>query len=156
MAIISLQLPKYKYSFSYLRIDILCSGPDSLLSSIAQVCNALRPLSTVEDLYIEHRHLKLVLGDDAVENTAWLRLLLPFIAVKNLYLSNESAPAIAAARQELVRARKIEELPNLQNILVKGLDPSGSLQGNFSQFVASRRLSGRPVTISVLDKLWDD
>ena len=100
--------------------------------------------------------MKLVWRIDAVENTAWLRLLLQFIAVRNLYLSNEFAPAIAAARQELVRARKIEELPNLQNILVKGLDPSGSLQGNFLQFVASRRLSGRPVTISVLDKLWDD
>ena len=55
--------------------------------------------------------------------------------VKNLYLSSEFVPSIAATLQELVRARNTDEFPNLQNILVKGLNPSGSLQENFGQFV---------------------
>ena len=118
--------------------------------------NSLHPLSTVEDLYIEHWHLKPVWGIDVIKNIAWLELLLPFIAVKNLYLSSKFVPAIIAALQELIRVRKTEKLPNLQNILVKGLDPSRSLQENLGQFVASWWLSGCPVTISVLDKLWDD
>ncbi len=42
-----------KFGFDNLQISISCRGQ---LSSIEQVCNfSLRPLSTVEDLYIEHR-----------------------------------------------------------------------------------------------------
>ncbi len=43
----------------------------------------------IEDLYIEHRYSRLVWANDAIENTLWLELLLPFPAVKNLYLSKD-------------------------------------------------------------------
>ena len=70
----------------------------------------------------------LVWNNEAIENTLWLQLLLPFTAVKNLYLSMDFAPGIAAALQELVVARITEVLPSLQNIFVKGLEPSGAFQ----------------------------
>ena len=80
-------------------------------------------------LYIEHQYSELVSKNDVIEDTLLLlKLLLPFTAVKNLYLSKEFSPSIAAALQELVGDRIIEVLPSLQNIFVEGLKPSGPFQ----------------------------
>jgi hypothetical protein len=134
------------------KIGISCREPDWQLSSIEQVCNSpLYLLSTVEDLYIKNRYRKLVWKDDVIENTLWLQLLLPFTAVKNLYLSEKFATGIAAALQELVRGIT-EVLPSLQNIFVKGLESSGPFQKDIGQFVAARQLSDHPIAVSV----WDD
>jgi hypothetical protein len=102
--------------------------------------------STVEDLFIENRYRQLVWKDDAIENTLWLQLFLPFTAVNNLYLSEEFATSIAAALQELVGSRITEVLPSLQNIFVDG--PSGPFQKAIGQFVAARQLSDHPIAIS--------
>ena len=135
-----------------LQIAISCREPDWQLSSIEQVCNSsLHPLSTVEDLYIDHGYQQLVWKDDAIENTLRLQLFLPFTAVKNLYLSKEFAPGVAAALQELVGGRIANVLPSLQNIFVWGLEPSGPFQKSIGQFVAARQLSGHPITISDWD-----
>ena len=129
-----------------LRINISCREPDWQLSSIEQVCNSsLHPLSMPEDLYIDHEYSELVWKDNAIDNTLWSQLLLPFTAVKNLYLSKQFAPGIAAALQELAGGGITEVLPSLQNILVEGLEPSGPLRENVGQFVTA---SGRPVAIS--------
>ena len=134
---------------------ILYRKPDRQLSSVAHVCNSsLLPLSTVEDLYVSRRDSQLVWRVDATENTLWLQLLLPFTAVKNLYLSKEFAPCIVAALQELVGGRVAEVLPSLQNIFLEGLrvEPSGHLQANIGQFVAARQLSDHTIVISDWDK----
>jgi hypothetical protein len=137
-----------------LAMTISCREPDWQLSSIEQVCNSsLHPLSTVEDLYIEHKYRRLVWKNDAIENILWLQLLLPFTAVKNIYLSKEFAPDISAALQELVGGRIMEVLPSLQNIFVERLRPSGPFQKNIAQFVAARRLSDHRIAISVWDGL---
>ena len=81
-----------------------------------------------------------------------MQLLLPFTTVKNLYLCEEFAPAIAAALQELVGGRITEVLPSLQNIFVEWLEPSGPFQENIGQFVAARQLFDHPIAISVWDK----
>ncbi len=133
-------------SFTDPTIKISCREPDWQLSSVAQVCNTcLPPLSMIEDLRIKHLYSRLVWKNDAIENTLWLELLLPFPAVKNLYLSKDFAPGIAAALQEIVGT---EVLPSLQNIFVHRLEPSGPFQENIRQFVAARELSGHPITIS--------
>jgi hypothetical protein len=138
------------------KIAISCREPDWQLSSIEQVCNSsLHPLSTVEGLYIDHKYSQLVWKDDAIENTLWLQLLRPFTAVKNLYLSKEFAPGIAAGLHELVGGNITEVLPSLQNIFVEGLEPSGPFQENIGQFVAARQLSGHPIAISVWVKDTD-
>jgi hypothetical protein len=134
-------------------INISCREPDQQLSSIEQVCkSSLHPLSMVEDLYIEHQYSRLVWKNNAIENTLWLQLLRPFTAVKNLYLTTEFAPGIAAALQELVEGRIIEVLPNLENILVEGLKSSGPLQKKIGQFVAARKFPGHLIAISVWHK----
>jgi len=126
-------------------IEISCREPDWQLSSVAQVCNAcLPPLSMIEDLYIGNLYSRLVWKNDTIEDTLWLELLLPFPAVKNLYLSKGHVPGIAAALQEIVGT---EVLPSLQNIFVDVREPSGLFQENIGQFVAARELSGHSITI---------
>jgi hypothetical protein len=134
-----------------LQLTIRCKEPDWQLSSIEQVCNScLHPLSTVEDLYIDHRYSELVWNNDAIENTLWLQLLLPFTAVKHLYLFKEFAPGIAAALQELIAGRITQVLPSLRNIFVEELEPSGlgPIQENIGQLVAARQLSDHPIAVS--------
>jgi hypothetical protein len=63
-----------------------------------------------------------------LRNTLWLDLLHPFTTVKNLYLSKNSAPRIAAALKVLVGDRTTEVLPTLQNIYLEELEPSGAVQ----------------------------
>jgi hypothetical protein len=141
------------FSLDNLLIKISCREPDWQLLSIEQICNcSLHPLSVVEDLYFEHQYSQLVWKNGAIEDALWLPVLLPFIAVKNLYLSKEFGPDIAAALQELVGDRITEVLPSLQNIFVEGLEPWGPFQENIGQFAAVRRRSGHPITISVWDK----
>ena len=132
-------------------IEFFLGEPDRHFSSVAQVCNSsLRPLSTVEDLYIDHQHSGRVSRIYAVEIAQWLQLLLPFTAVENLYLSKEFAPQIAVALQELVGITEV--LPNLQNIFVEELQPSGPVQENIEQFVTARRHSDHTIAISDWDR----
>jgi len=131
-----------------LPIGISCREPDWQLSSMEQICNTLlHPFPSIDDLYIKHRYSELVWKDDAIENTLWLQLLLPFTAVKNLYLSKEFAPGIAAALKELVEGRITVVLPSLQNIFVQGLEASGPFQEKIGHFVAARQLSGHPISV---------
>ena len=142
-----------EFRLDKLVIDISCREPDWQLSSIEQVCNwSLPPLSTVEALYMDHRYSNLVWRNEAIEDTLWLELLLPFTALRNLYLSNEFAPGIAAALQELVVGRITEVLPSLQNIFVERLELLGSFQESIGQFITARRLSDHPIAISDWDK----
>ena len=151
-ATITLRSRTSKIGFDNLLINISCKEPGWQLSSIEQVCNSLRSFSSVEDLYIEHLYSKPVWKDDAIENALWLELLLPFITVKNLYLSKEFSPGVAAALQELVGGRMTEVLPSLQNILVRGLEQSRPFNENIRQYIASRQLFDRPIAISVWHK----
>ena len=147
----SVQLWYWKPTFKSgaLQISISCREPDWQLSSIEQVCNSpLHPLSKVEDLYIGQYYPQLSWKDDAIENALWLRLLLPFTAVKNLYLSKVFGPGIVAALQELVGDRITEVLPSLRNIFVEGIEQWGPFQENIGQFAAARRRSGHPIAIS--------
>ena len=92
-------------------------------------------LSKLEDLYIYGHPLWKIVMQDNIENTLWLKLLLPFTAVKNLYLSEEFARRIVPAlpelvgggttevvptQQELVGGGMTEVLPSLQNIFWRG------------------------------------
>jgi F-box-like len=129
-------------------LHISCRGPDRQLSCVAQVCSPLHSLSTAERLYIWSRNSQVVWNDDDIQNTLWLQLLLPFTAVKNLYVSKCFAPSLAAALQELVGDRITEVLPSLQDMFVQGLKPSGPLQEDIGQFVAARQLSNHPIAVS--------
>jgi hypothetical protein len=131
---------------------ISCREFESQVSSLEQVCTSSLPLlSSLEDLRFYENPRSPPDWKDDIENTLWQELLHPFSAVKNLYLSQEFAPRIAPALQELVGSRTTEVLPTLENVFLEGLQPSGPDQEGIVKFVAARQLSGHPITVS----LWE-
>ena len=119
------------------------------LSSLEQVCtSSLPPVYMLEDLYILEDSYWRPRWQDDVENTLWLDFLRPFVAVKNLYLSEEFVPRIAPALQELVGRRTTEVLPILENIFLKGFQPSGPLNEGIETFLAARLVTSHPVAVS--------
>jgi hypothetical protein len=113
---------------------------------------------SVTPLSLSHRpgYSKIAWTNDFIKDTLWLELLLPFIAVKNLYLSKEFVSGVVAALQELDGARITEVLPSLESIFVEGLEPLGLFQECIGQFVAARQLAGHSVAISIRnDLVWN-
>jgi hypothetical protein len=134
-----------------LELGISCGQSDWQLSALAQVCNSSFPqdfILTVEDLYILENGSSQPRWQEDMEDSQWLELLHPFSGVKNLFLSQEFAPRIAPALQELVGERAIEVLPALQSIFLEGLPPSGVAPEAIQQFVTARRLSSHPIAVS--------
>jgi hypothetical protein len=135
-----------------LEVKILCREPDWQLSSLAQICTmSLSYLSTTENLFIYELAHSQHDGKDGIENIEWLDLLLPFTAVKNLYLSKQFAPRIAPALQEITGGGTTEVLSTLQNLYLEGFQPSETVQEGIAQFVSARQLTNHPVAISVWD-----
>jgi hypothetical protein len=87
--------------YDVLSVEIPCTGSEWHFSFLAQVCtSSLPPVSTLEDLYIhEVSYRRSHWQDD--ENTLWLDLLRLFVAVKNLYLSEESVPLLQPPCKDL-------------------------------------------------------
>jgi hypothetical protein len=63
-----------------------------------------------------------------IENTLWLELLLPFPAVTNLYSSEEFAPGIATALQELVGGQNKRSIAQLAEYFRGGAQAKGAVQ----------------------------
>jgi hypothetical protein len=127
------------------------------LSSLVQICTSLRLLLTMENLYIDGNPPDPSYIHDwthgiQVGKAEWLDLLLPFTAVKNLYLTKLVSSRIAPALQELTGGRTTEVLPALQNVLLEGFQPSKPIQDGIAQFVSARQLANHPITVSVWDK----
>jgi hypothetical protein len=139
--------------YTALSANILCTASGWQLSAAEQVCtSSLPPVSTLKELYILEFPSRRPHWQDDVESTSWLDLLRPFVAVKNIYISEEFAPRIAPTLEELVRARTTEVLPTLKNIFLAGLQQSGPLQEGIEKFVAARQLISHPVAVF---RLWD-
>ena len=86
----------------YFDVKISCREPNWQLSSLAQICTASLPLlSTTVNLFIYETYNSQLEWKDGIENIEWLEFLLPFAAVKNLYLSKHFVPRIAPALQEI-------------------------------------------------------
>jgi len=76
-----------------------------------------------------------------IQKIQWLDILRPFTAVKNLYLSEEVAPLVSPALEE------VAVLPSLQNIFFEGLQPTGPVQEAIGQLASARLLSSRPIAV---------
>ena len=139
--------------FGNLKVEILCTGLDWQFSSLEQVCTScMPPLSMLEDLYFDGDWYSQPDRKGGIENRQLPELFRSFMAVKNLYLSEKLASRIAPVLQEIVEGRTTDVLPALQNIFVKGLESSGSIQGSLGKFVAARQVANRPIRISA----WTD
>jgi hypothetical protein len=70
-------------------------------------------------------------------------------AVKRLYLSQELAPRIAPALQELVHEERVAEvLPTLQTLFLQETLPAVPVQEAIDDFVAARQLTSHPIAVS--------
>jgi hypothetical protein len=131
-----------------LQLVLSCKPLDWQLSAVAQVLNSfLSSLPTLESLKIEVFPKD---WQDEIEVIQWRELLRSFTSVKDMTLDSEnSIQLVALALQELSVEREIEELPALQNIFLrtKGWLPSGPVKEAMEQFIATRQLSGHPVTV---------
>ena len=135
----------------HISLKLLCIQPEWQLSSIAQICTSLLPRSLihmVERLYIRERSYSIIEWQDDIEDSQWLELLHPFTGVKKFYISKEFAPRIAPSLQELVGGRTTEVLPALKRLYLEELNPSGPFDEAIGKFIAARKLSNHPVTIS--------
>jgi len=135
-------------------LQVICEELDWQLSSLAQTCSSFFPLiSTLEELKIrETDHLSSSHWRVNVEDTQWVELLDPFIALKNLYLMDEIARRVCAALKQLSEQRATEVLPALHNLVVDGSGSLEDIQETIRPFVAARRLSGHPVAIHHLGR----
>jgi len=132
-----------------LALAISCSESDWQLSSLEQVCRSSLPLMFgLERLDIHEDKYWGPHWRDDMESTQWLALFHPFIAVKDLYLSEQLALRVAHALQELARGRTTGVLPVLHNLFLEGLQQSGSVREAIGKFVAARQLSDCP-TVTV-------
>jgi hypothetical protein len=136
--------------------QVITMGPERIgklgwqPSSLAQLCtSSLRLFLTAETLFLTGPlpHWR------DIENIKWLEFLHPFIAVKNLYLSENFAPCIASALQELVGERVLEVLPGLQKLFLAERS-SGAVQQAINEFVEARKLSGYPIAFSGWAQEW--
>ena len=137
----------------YFEVKILCREPDWQLSSLAQICTTSLPLlTTTESIFIYEPKYSQPDWKDGIENIEWLELLLPFTAVKKLFLSEQIASRIAPALQETTRGGTTEVLSTLQNLNLEGFVRSKSVQEGIEHFISARQLTNHPVVISVWDR----
>jgi hypothetical protein len=153
---IMVKFPSQPSDHGVLSVRILCTVSEWQLSSLEQVCtSSLPPVSALEDVYIFEDRGNPPHWQDDIENSLWLELLHSFVAVKDLYLSEEFVPCIAPALQELVGERMTEVLPTLENIFLEEFQPSRPFHEGIEIFVAARRLTGHPVAVSHWDRERD-
>ncbi len=149
----SVKLQRQASRFADVAVEIICRVPDWQLSSLAQICTSSLPLLfTTENLFIYESVDPQLDWRDGIENIEWLELLLPFTAVKNLYLPKRFAPRIAPALQEYTGGGTTEVLPSLQNLYLEGFQPSESVPEDIERFISARQLTNHPVAISVWDR----
>jgi hypothetical protein len=144
----SVDLSSLTPDYGAVNVMVSCKELDWQVSSLEQVCtSSLPPLSMLEDLYIYEGSSSRAHWQDNIENALWLELLRPFSAVKNLYLSKDSALRIVPALKELAGDWATELLPALQTISLEGLQPSGLVQEGIRQFLAARPFTIHPIEI---------
>ena len=118
-------------------------------SSFTQFCSsALPPLPTLERLEIHKCGGRWEVPIGINER---LELLRPFTSVKNLVLFDDAAEYFAPVLQGLSVESASGTLPALKHLSLKVSVLFGPTQEAIARFIATRQLSGRPVTV-----LYDD
>jgi hypothetical protein len=151
--IASVKLEPQASGVGHFEVEILCREPDWQLSSLAQICTTSLPLlSTTENLFINERYHLQLDWKDGIENIDWLELLLPFTAVKNLYISKQFTPRIAPVLREMSVGGTTEVLSTLQNLYLEGFQTLESVEEGIGWFISTRQLTNHPVAVSGWDR----
>jgi hypothetical protein len=130
----------------YYSLETSCSRLDWQLSFATQISNQLSPLlSSVRLLVIQGAH-RFPTGEEDVDSTQWLELFHPFTHVTKVDVSEKRLVL------GIVRALNAEDmatgvLPELTSLRLKEYHSSPPVAEAAEQFIATRRLSGRTVTL---------
>jgi hypothetical protein len=135
----------------FLRFEISCRRVDWQVSSVAQICNQLFEsfISSIERLFIQKTSGMFPSTlEDAMDETQWLELFHPFIAVRTLYiLSQMVGPYVVSA----LRGLSTEVLPALDKLCLVEYQPSGpaadSEQQDIEPSIIARQGSAHPVAV---------
>jgi hypothetical protein len=130
-----------------------CATFDWQVSFVAQICRRFSFLSTIEQLDISD-----IFDDDPIssldewdiDNSQWLELFQPFIAVHTLHITRYFQSLIMSVFQELTVEMATEVLPALHSLYLEEHEPSGDSGPEdqaIEQFITARQHSGHPVTI---------
>ncbi|KAH9971576.1 hypothetical protein BGW80DRAFT_1460528 [Lactifluus volemus] len=132
---------------NFLIIKISCKGVDWQVSSVAQICNQLSEsfISGIERLFIHDIPSVMTLLQDVTDETEWLELFHPFIAVRTLYiLSQRMESYVVSALQR----RSTEVLPALDELCLKEYQASGPAAASEQQdIVIARQGSAHAVAV---------
>jgi hypothetical protein len=121
-----------------------CRRLDWQLSFVTQIASQLSPLlSSVHELTVETGSSPgMPTGETDVDSTQWLELLQPFTHVTRLKVL-KTGVALAIIQALEVAGGVLPQLTSLHLSKNRGL-PTGSVVKAAEQFVATRKLSGRP------------
>ena len=140
-------------SSDMLKLQVLCIEPEGRFPILAQFCcSPVSPLPTLENLYIDGGTYSSQRWRVHTENAGWLELLRPFTSVKNLYVSEEFAPCIPPALEEIAGDIVTEVLPALESLFLEEFNTSGAAREAIGKFAAARALSGHPIAVSQWDR----
>jgi hypothetical protein len=124
-----------------------CRRLDWQLSFVTQISSQLSPPlhSGVRFLSIK-KGLGFPTGEEDVDSTQWLELFRPFTNVTQFSVfEKQLVPGIVQAL--VTEEMATEVLPELTRLRLKGYRKSPSMAKAVEQFVATRRLSGRTVSL---------
>jgi hypothetical protein len=124
-----------------------CRRLDWQLSFVTQISTQLSPLlSSVHSLSIKKGHQELPIGEEDVDSIQWLELFQPFTNVMRIDVwEKQLVPGIVQALTMEDMAAGV--LPELSSLRLSGYRGSPSVVKAAGKFVATRKLSGRTVTV---------
>ena len=123
-----------------------CRQFDWQLSFVTQITSQLSShLSSVRSLDIQSG-VELPTGEEDMDSTEWLELFQLFTHVTEVCVSEKLVPSIVPAL--VVEDMAAEVLPELNSLQLEGYRRSASVAKVAEQFVTTRMLSGRTVSLS--------
>jgi hypothetical protein len=150
-------MPKRTSPFRLLRFKVSCREVDWQVSSVAQIANQLSESFSIDQLFIQDRTIGTTF-EDVMDETQWLELFHPFIAVKSLRMRSETtwmwSHVVSALRGLSVEAAT-QVLPALDNFYLHDNQEFGPEEQDIEPFIVARQGSDHPVAFHRLKKpVW--
>jgi hypothetical protein len=140
--------PKRMPPFRPLRFEISCREVDWQVSSVAQIGNHLSESFSVDQLFIQDRTSGTTFKD-FMDETQWLELFHPFIAVQTLDIVSETTPRMWSHVVSALRGLSVESatqvLPALDNLNLEDNQESRPEEQDIEPFIIARQGSDHPV-----------
>jgi hypothetical protein len=142
-------MPKRRPPFRLLTFKISCR--DWQVSSVAQIGNQLSKsfISSIDYLSIQDTTSSTTF-ESSMDETQWLELFHPFIAVRALYISHRMRSYVVSALRRLRGESSTEVLPALDNLYLEGYQAE---QQDIESFIIACQHSGHPVSIHRWDRM---